>query len=399
VNRFCAVVTHGGLRRPVRLAWLAAAGLLAAGCATTTPAPAQAKLTNAEIAVLTGSGLTGQAAAQVNNAYEGLVKSCMESKGYVYYPFIQASNSVSAHPQLAGIPQADIGLAARKANGYGFYSSAAQAAGPDQSGGTDPEDRYVASLPATVQQKYLQALQGPDTLRVTVTYPGGTTSSIPAGGCRGTAERRIYGSVANYLQATTGASLQTRQLFHTVTADPAFLAVVARWSSCMTRHGYHYQSPEDLWNSLAAHAGNSPPPAARDLEIKVSVTDYNCSATTKLAATVRTLQDEHIRYLDKSFAANLALITRIEGSALKVARTILAKILSAQELRIPRQLPSLLRRLAVDRPVSTERRILARRAGWAAWIWGEGSRAQPRGVGKRRCRCVVVQEAAGLVLP
>ncbi len=46
-----------------------------------------------------------------------------------------------------------------------------------------------------------------------------------------------------------------------------------------------------------------------------------------------------------------------------------------------------------------DRRILARRAGWAAWIRGEGSRAQPRGLGKHRCRCVVVQKAAGLVLP
>ena len=93
----------------------------------------------------------------------------------------------------------------------------------------------------------------------------------------------------------------------------------------MTRHGYHYRSPEDLWNSLAAHIANSPTPAARDLEMRVSVTDYNCSAATKLVATVRTLQDEHTRYLDNPFAANLALITHIEGSALNAARTILVK--------------------------------------------------------------------------
>ena len=160
MNRFCAAVTHGGLRRPVRLAWLAAAGLLAAGCATTPPSPAQAKLTNAEITVLTSSGLTGQDAAQVNNAYEGLVKRCMESKRFVYYPLIQAANSMSPHLQLAGIPQADVGLAAREANGYGFYSSAAQPASFGQSGETDPEDRYIASLPITLRQKYLQALQG-----------------------------------------------------------------------------------------------------------------------------------------------------------------------------------------------------------------------------------------------
>jgi hypothetical protein len=330
VNRFRTPVTHGGRRAPVRLAWLVAAGLLAAGCAPPPPSPAQATLTNAEIAVLTNSGLAGQAAAQVNNAYEGLVKQCMEAKGLVYYPLIQAVNSISPHPPLAGIPQAYVGLAAREANGYGFYSPAAQPAGTGQSGGTDPEDRYIAALPAVVQQRYVQALQGPDTLRVTVTYPGGTGSSITAGGCRGAAERRVYGSVANYLQATTGASLQGIHLSHTVTADPTFLAVVARWSSCMTKHGYHYRSPADLWNSLSAHTASNPTPAARDLEIRVSVADYNCSAATKLVPTVQALQDEHIRHLDKPFAANLALITRIEGSALKEARTILAATLSAQ---------------------------------------------------------------------
>src|SRR6266700_2877551 len=36
---------------------------------------------------------------------------------------------------------------------------------------------------------------------------------------------------------------------------------------------------------------------------------------------------------------------------------------------------------------------------WTAWIHGEGSRAQPRGLGKHRGRRAVVQEAAGLVLP
>src|SRR6266567_9466589 len=38
-------------------------------------------------------------------------------------------------------------------------------------------------------------------------------------------------------------------------------------------------------------------------------------------------------------------------------------------------------------------------ARWAARLRGEVSRAQPRGLRKRRRRYVVVQEAAGLVLP
>src|SRR5262249_18945379 len=38
-------------------------------------------------------------------------------------------------------------------------------------------------------------------------------------------------------------------------------------------------------------------------------------------------------------------------------------------------------------------------AWWTAWVRGEGSRDKPRCLGRHRCRCVVVQEAAGLVLP
>jgi hypothetical protein len=321
-------VIRGGIRGRIRLtAWLVSAGLLAAGCASAAPSSAQVKLTNAEIAVLTNSGLTGRAAAQVNNAYEKLVQRCMESKRFVYYPLIQTvPDMTSPHPQLAGVPQAYIGLAAREAGGYGFYSRAGQPAarhaGPDQAGGTDPEDRYVLSLPAADQQNYLLALQGPDNLRATVMFPGGTTSSITAGGCRGAAERRIYGSVVNYLQATTGASLQTYRLFHVVTADPAFAAVVTRWSSCMARRGYYYGSPGDLWNSLAAHIQNSPTLAARDLEVRVSVADYDCSVAVKLVTTVRAVEDEHAMYLSKTLAANLALITHINSSALNVAKTL-----------------------------------------------------------------------------
>src|SRR5215469_10299943 len=38
-------------------------------------------------------------------------------------------------------------------------------------------------------------------------------------------------------------------------------------------------------------------------------------------------------------------------------------------------------------------------AWWTAWSHGKDSRAQPRGLGKHHCRRVVLQEAAGLVLP
>ncbi len=138
-------------------ACLAAGGLLAVGCASAPPS-SSVKLTGAEIAVLTSSGGSAVAAAQVNNAVELLIQRCMRAKGLVYYPLILTAAQELNGIGLAGVPQAPIGPAAREANGYGFYSRAVQAAANPGQAGPSREQKYANSAP----HSYLLALLGPE---------------------------------------------------------------------------------------------------------------------------------------------------------------------------------------------------------------------------------------------
>lgn len=125
-------------------------------------ASAERKLSSAELSVLSNGGLTGAAAAEVNNAVEMLTQQCMQAKGLVYYPnILAAAEMTSPGPSIAGVPQAYFNLAAREADGYGMCTRAIRAlAVPSGAQVADKEDQYVASLPQRVQDAYMIALQG-----------------------------------------------------------------------------------------------------------------------------------------------------------------------------------------------------------------------------------------------
>jgi hypothetical protein len=304
---------------------LIGAGSLAAGCSGGPP-PATVKLTGAQITMLTATTKGPWVAyALAHNAAETLVARCMHAHGLTYdHPdFERAAVAATMATQVPGVPQASISLAARQADGYGFYSKAVQqAAHPDAQNQLDPGEKYIASLPAAEKQHYELILRGPLNRRVTVTIPGGGTAQIEAGGCVAAARRQVYGSLANFLLATTGWGELQGQLNGAVQADPAFPAVLAKWSACMTAHGYKYTNPEGLWNRLGTRIDHSPTPAHHALEIRTAVQDYRCSQAVKLIATIRALQAHHARYVSQALAGNVARVTQVFANALKVARAL-----------------------------------------------------------------------------
>ena len=152
--------------------------------------------------------------------------------------------------------------------------------------------------------------------------PGGVTSTAPAGGCQGIAQGRIYGSVSGYVLAVTGASILNAMLLNSVAADPAFGTVISNWSACMKKHGYNYDNPRKLWNTLAGQIAMAPTPEMRALEIKTSVADYECSAAVRLLPTVRALQEQHAGQLSGTLLSDLVSITQIEATALENAKSV-----------------------------------------------------------------------------
>lgn len=307
------------------IACLIGSSSLAAGCSRgPSSAPGTVRLTAGQIAVLTDAKDADVTYALAHNAAETLVERCMQAKGLTYYPIFDSSASTTTLAALVpGVPQASIGLIGRQANGYGFYAGAVQrAAHPGTQNQLDLEDKYIASLPAEDGRRYLLALRGPLGMTVSVTIPGAGTAQIEAGGCVAAARRQVYGSLANFLLATTGWSQMTGQLYSAVEADPAFSAVIARWSTCMTAHGYKYPSPEDLWNRLGTRIDRRPAPAYRALEIRTAVQDYKCSQAVRLIPTIRALQASHARYMSRALAGNVTRITEVFGRALKAARAL-----------------------------------------------------------------------------
>jgi hypothetical protein len=312
--------------RAGRTGWwpgLVAACLLAAGCAGTAGSPpAMVRLTAAQIAVLTGS-VSPVTSAEVANAFQVLTRRCMRSKGLMYYAGFVTPADLSLPRQIPGVPGADISLAAREADGYGFYSRAMQARANSRGGpGPGREEAYADALAGATGRRYRLALDGPPGQRVTMKLPGSVLTSAPTGGCLAAAQRRLYGSVAGALRATSGSSLLDDQFYQAVTSDPLFTRTVARWSSCMARRGLKYRTPTGLWDSLADRIDRRPTPAAHDLEIRLAVADYRCSAAVRLIATARRVEHRHAQYGSRSLAQHLALITRIDARAQTVAREV-----------------------------------------------------------------------------
>jgi hypothetical protein len=268
--------------------------------------------------LVTSSGGTAAANAEVNNAFELLVQRCMRAKSLVYYPLILTAAQELNGIGLTGVPQSPIGLAARQANGYGFYSRAVHGGANLGEGAASREQAYANSQ----SHSYILALLGPENQRISWSLPGGDSGSSQTGGCRGAAERRVYGSVANRVVATVGLDDLTAQLQAAVSSDPASTAVIARWSACMARRGYKYATPEVLWNRLAGRIDAAPTPALRNLEIKTSVADYECSVAVRLVPTIRALQVSHSRYMSKALIGELARINQILARALKVAKAL-----------------------------------------------------------------------------
>ena len=284
------------------------------------------KLTRGQIRLLTGTAREPWVIyALGENATQAATQRCMHARGLVFYPFFQPTAEAATMATLVpGVPQAAISLAARQANGYGFYAKGVRhATHPGSGGRPDREDKYLASLPAGEKHRYLKALFEPGSAKLSVTIPGinGHAEQVATHGCVAAARRQVYGSLANFVLVVIGWR-QLQGHLKPVQADPAFSAVIARWSACMAGHGYQYPSPDNLWNRLGPRVYTSPTPAHRALEIRTALQDYRCSQAVRLIPTIKALQVSHARYVSKAVAHDLTRITHILAHVLKAARSL-----------------------------------------------------------------------------
>lgn len=268
------------------------------------------------------------------NTVQTLIQRCMRARHFAYYPTLESAASLEAGSvQLPELP-AYGSLAQRRVHGYGLYSAGARASGtrpkrgPDHGSAAAPAahgSAYFASLPAPAQARYTTAEFGPPSDVLTVALPGGVQAQVRSGGCRGAAVRRIYGSVAGYIQAVEGAPLLTDQLINRVDANPAFVAAVHAWSRCMAGRGFRYQSPNVAYDSLSGeYRAQGPSTGMRHREMAVAVADFRCAQAVYLLRVTAVLQHEEAGRLGARSEAQLRLITRIDAQAARQAQGVTA---------------------------------------------------------------------------
>jgi hypothetical protein len=333
VSRSICQVRRGRSTGSCILLLSAYAALGVAGCSSTGGGTPSRPVTSAEMSVLLDSNASETAQDQLSYAMDVLTQRCMKAKNFLYYP--EPLGTVASAPVgAAEVPEFPVytSLAYRKVNGYGDYASYEQelAAGHNPSShvpsseGTSEEATYVSTLSAGQQQRYALAQVGQPNDTLSFTLPGGQRGTIVAGGCRGTAAKELFGSMSSYIQATQGSNALYNLLLADVEGSPAFVGATHAWSACMADSGYKYQTPTSAYNELQdRYAQDGPTPSLRELEIRVSVRDYQCAEKVSLLRTTIKLNEEYAGKLGPQIEGDLLRITEMDASAVaRAARLV-----------------------------------------------------------------------------
>jgi hypothetical protein len=139
--------------------------------------------------------------------------------------------------------------------------------------------------------------------------------TIPDGGCLGAARREVEGA--------TDLSMPGQLAFDAWTAsksDSRVVAAFARWSTCMARSGYRYNTPmaannDPKWSGEKASAE----------EIAVAVADVDCKKTTNLAGIRMAVDAAYQREAISQHSADLNAIKAGLARQAATASAILAK--------------------------------------------------------------------------
>jgi hypothetical protein len=283
---------------------------------------AQRSLPAAARTILLDGGETPGVQALLDGSVQAIVRRCMNAQHLRYFP----TASDTREPSVSDLPEfpAYGTLATRQADGYGEFTTSTETA--DNQGGmpADEEDRYVRSLQPAAQARYSEALFGPVSSDRAFALPGaGPLSEGPTGGCQGTAESELDGSVARYMEAVEGPGVLRLILTRQVESSPRFTAAMTAWSRCMSGRGFQYGSPWNAWNDFAdrfARQGVSS--GLRRRETRVAVADWECASTVGLVSVTIRLQERCISALSATLRTDLLEISSIEALAIARAHAL-----------------------------------------------------------------------------
>jgi hypothetical protein len=138
---------------------------------------------------------------------------------------------------------------------------------------------------------------------------------LPEGGCQGEADRVLGAGTAVPADQNLGNEL-AYEANHRALGDSRVRAEMKRWSECMARQGYHY---ETVWDP-----NQEPwPEPANDKEIATAVADVRCKREVNLLGTMMAVEAAyHQRVIDQRAEELAVLQTHIRAEATAAARIV-----------------------------------------------------------------------------
>ncbi|WP_240137906.1 hypothetical protein [Streptomyces sp. MUM 178J] len=256
-----------------------------------------------------GRASPDEAARLLHDAEELLLRDCMRRAGFDYHPVPSEPPSVEhAFPYVL-----DDAAWARE-HGYGRDLAERRRALTR----SDPNRRYFESLTPRRKSQALVAANGPSPRGVLATLPGGGAVQRSDRGCVSEAQRRLYGDLPAWFQAST--AVRTLELVRRsrVVADPRYREGVTAWAACMRGAGHPHPTP----GRARATALSAADPLPRSREIALALAEVRCAERSGLADTARRLDAHHEALLSRRYRRDTEAKIRLETGALPRARAV-----------------------------------------------------------------------------
>ncbi|GHC45657.1 hypothetical protein [Streptomyces cinnamoneus] len=184
----------------------------------------------------------------------------------------------------------------------------------------DPNGAYFRSLSAPRRAQALLAANEPGPRGVSATLPTGGAVQRSDHGCVSDGQRRLYGDLQAWFQASTTVHALDAMRRARVVADHRYARDLAVWAQCMRSAGHPYASPGQA--RAAALSGTDPLPRAR--ETALALAEVRCAVRSGLAGTARELDARHGAALCRQYRSTIAEKARLQTEALPRARAVVS---------------------------------------------------------------------------
>ncbi|WP_410534709.1 hypothetical protein [Streptomyces sp. KL2] len=290
---------------------IALTSCLATGCTTENGRPTDMARPNQEKAAAEPGtpvrDLTVAEEVEIDRAEEVLVRQCMQSQGFRYWPGPVAG---IAERKAGGYVVDDVNWARRYGYGRSFDIAAEKARR------SHPNITYANALPEKERIRYSRALDGDFDDTLTVELPSGGSVRTPRTGCYAEAREQLYGDYPTWFRVKKTVTSLTPLYVPQILRDERLVTAVTAWSHCMKNSGEPFKSPDEIRRKRDGLTKGMNESQARKAESALAVTEAECARKTSLGKIARALEKEYRERALRDYAAESTTYQQMRMSAL-----------------------------------------------------------------------------------